>query len=354
VLKKYAKYGRLNAQETVVEITDPNLEEAGPLGKIIDNGFEAGRFNTAAEAVMAMRDEWAEAARNVWIGKRAMRTLEKPVTIIRTMLYDAAIYEARNKQVYVGGAAMAAAETSPLLFGTALGKGYLLAVATAFGMSVVKDKALVALNTATREVGYLIKNNFDSDYLRSSKYTAPNRDNDRRIRRKLDETAVRHLRRLTLDDLPAGGISQDDAKTICAIEEHDWMDRWLISFSNKGWPIIGYDIGPHTQLVTCENGLVVLEHKDKVTNDKTVYAAYIETLDKNDNIAIPDEVKTLLQNHGVIKVTQKEGENSISRETMNLLAFPDELAEFLKEIYDPETKQALYEKKSGSYYAGLL
>ena len=134
-----------------------------------------------------------------------------------------------------------------------------------------------------------------------------------------------------MDDLPVNGITQDFQPTISATEQGDWIQRWLVTFNNKGFPTIDFVVDEFSEVNICFNGLVRFESRDPITRDEVTFTTYVEDFDKNDNIPLPDEIKDMLLDGKIIRVDQLEQDQTFTMRELGEDQFFPEISDILEQ-----------------------
>lgn len=154
----------------------------------------------------------------------------------------------------------------------------------------------------------------------SGPYRLNSRENgNRELNCKPNADVIPHLEVLDNNSkFPDGhgkDITHDDTPPTYHREKY-WKERWISAFDAKAFGGITSGIDRQTSTDFSFNGLIRLSHRCPKTREIVTYAKYVEALDVNDKIAIPDDIKKLFADGKIVRISQKENKKSFTREVI--------------------------------------
>lgn len=320
---------------------DPNRDF---LNAIVSNGVQFERYATKGEALanMIMLDN--QRSQMVWgaedpgslSGFKAKSRIRGMASKTFTTCYSFIFKELKNPEnkqeafwdVFTTIAAAVAARTVALI---SLPVAVTIAIAMNFGNRKAMNFAFKGL---AQKVDYIARGpkaivGHEADYVASSIQNML-----RRFNRKVNVKKDKDLIVTTGIDL-----TRHDTKRLSS-RENQKVEKELCSHGSAAYPRLASQVDRNTSTDFSFNGIARLVRYDPETGNIETYVKYIDAFDINAKISVSEEVKNLLKNDQIIKLTQPKGQKRIYAQELTFDRMRSELKDGLCDnVQNPQDKR---------------
>lgn len=292
------------------------------LNEFFTNARTVMEFDNRAEALAY---QWLMAnhrTQRTWRGQNPNPVSEAVFNNTTTQIYNFTVKEIDDKEnveesEFDTGVTLitVAILSARLLFSVSTGKLIIGAVVSGFGMR----KGLEAYKRA--KVWFKWHKPWSKGITEVDPVNGPYRENskinyNRALNAKPNPAVIPRLEVLDGNSkFPEGtgkDITHDDIPPLSHREKY-WKEKWISAFDAKAFGGITSGIDRQTSTDFSFNGLIRLSHRCPKTREIITYAKYVEALDVNDKISIPSEIKKLLKDGNIIRISQQENRKSFTK-----------------------------------------
>ena len=324
-LKIYAPYEKIVKGSGFVEL-DGIQKHQKLLNTIVSSGYEYGTYETREEALANMYMVMNDRLQLTWQGQSPIKMHEATFTNVTTKAYNFFVKEfkkpenAKEAETEVIAAVLAAAFTR-IAFTVSFAWGLTYGI----GIKFAGKKAMDLYDITKKEAAWWWKK-AASVHPKRAEYIDATRENMRRIvNTKPNLEMDVHLDVLDGNRRNKGVDVTHDPDPQISPKQRNWKALWLSAYSGKAFSQKNNYIDRNTSTNFSFNGLVRLVRRDPDTGNLITYSQYVEALDVNDKISIPEDIKKLLQESRVIKTVQRENIKTVSIEDISFEEMEEEV-----------------------------
>lgn len=345
-LKMNAPYARFINKLSFVEVESLRTSIEW-LNHFFTSRRSVAEFDNKGEALAHLFLMGNQRTQRTWRGQNANLMKEDWFSNLTTKIYSFGVIESKNEENYEEGefdAGMTTATTALLGFklitNLSFPKLIFTAVLSGFGMR----KGLEAYKEAKKWLKWHRPNapGIHAVDPLNGPYRLNHIDNGNRhlnAKPAVEKTPYLHVYD---NDNEGCDITHDDTKQISQYEKH-WKERWLTTFDSKAFGVLNSQIDNFTSTDISYNGLIRLSQRCPETSEIITYVRYVECLDINDKISIPDDIKALLKNGDILKISHTDKRKNFSQEVVKKQDVEDEVCQnlFKQQDITPEQDREL-------------